>query len=240
MATVACWNRQKKGRLTSGLPKGGDDPRETIAPPDPVPKPLFKGLHNAFRRLARYPLALSGHHPRRIGGPWLCLDCKTAIAHDLTRLSAIGYRVYDNFPARRSTIDHIAVGPNGVFTIGTKARKAPEGGKAAPGTLMIYDGQIMASPIWVEAGPVDQAQRHAKWLSAWLRRGIGQVVDVYPLLTLPGWLTNRNEWGDVVLVRKTDYELLTARQGVQLSDDLTERIARQMERRCLEIPSTGR
>ncbi len=240
LAAAARWKRRKKGPSDHELPKEVDDSRGENAPPDPALKPLFKGLFDAFCHLARNPLALPDHHPRKIGGPWLCLDCKAAIGHDLTRLSTLGYRIYENFPARRSTIDHIVVGPNGVFAIETKGRKAPEGKKAAPGTLMIYDGRILASPIWVDAKSVDQAQRHARWLSAWLSNGIRQNVDVYPLLTVPGWLTNRNDWGDVLLVKKQDYELLTARRGVQLSDELIERIARQIEQRFLEIPSTGR
>jgi len=221
------------------LPRREALPRAPYDPSTAVLLPLIKGLGRAFRHLVLNPLWVVVVCPyRRINGPWLGLDCRTAIGHD-ARLSLHGYRVYDDFPAKRSTIDHIAVGPHGVFAIETRGRTAAEARKGASGVRMIYDGQTMPNPVWVEAASLDQAQRHARWLSRWLSSGIGQAVDVHPMLAFPGWLTNRGRWADVVLVNKRDYESLTTRQAKRLSEAVIERIDRELERRYRDVELAG-
>lgn len=240
LACMIYRKRWKRGHLAYALPRRQDRQHTPKVASTLILAPLLKGFYDAFKHLFRFPVAFATRPFQKAGGPWLCLDCKTAIGHDLARLALRGYRIYDNFPVRRSTVGHIAVGPNGVFTIETKGTKAPESKKRTSGALMVYDGRIMPSPVWVEAESMDQAQKHAKWLSGWLSSGVGQTVDVYPLLALPGWLTNRGGWGDVLLINKNDYELLTAREGTRLSPAVIERIDRQLGQRCRDTEVTGR
>lgn len=52
-----------------------------------------------------------------------------AAGEELNRLMFDGYHVYHDFPAVRFNIDHILVGPPGVFAVETKARSKGSRGK---------------------------------------------------------------------------------------------------------------
>jgi len=51
-----------------------------------------------------------------------------AVGQELNQLMRDGYLVYHDFPAGKFNIDHIVVGPPGVFAIETKARSKPTQG----------------------------------------------------------------------------------------------------------------
>lgn len=172
---------------------------------------------------------------------WVGLDCKMGVGQDLNALVLHGYGVYHNFPGEKLSIDHIAVGPNGVFSVAAERRAELKRGKGPGDTKVIYDGQHLRFPLWVETRCLDRARRQAQWLSRWLGSTVGEAVMVYPLLVLPGWLVNRRKWGDVVLVSEKDYEFLTTLCVRLLSDALIERISQQIEQRCRDVgPATLR
>ncbi|MBU1055794.1 MAG: NERD domain-containing protein [Proteobacteria bacterium] len=43
-------------------------------------------------------------------------------------LFKVGYKVYHDFPAEKFNIDHIIIGPAGVYAVETKARQKPTTG----------------------------------------------------------------------------------------------------------------
>ncbi len=198
------------------------------------------GFGRALRYLIRYLPAVATHPSTGVGEAWLGLNCKTSIRHYLDGLSLRGYRIYDDFPAQESTIDHIAVGPHGVFSIETGRPVVPPGEKGLSNITMIHDdGRTMPSRMSIEAASIDQARRRAGWLSGWLSGRLGQTVDVYPMIVLSGRLHNRNRRGDVILVNKKDYESLVAERTNELSDAAIERIDRQLESRYHNHAATG-
>ncbi|MGB6220694.1 nuclease-related domain-containing protein, partial [Haloferula sp.] len=100
------------------------------------------------------------------------------VASELNVLLSQGYRVYHDFlvdwhPGGEATnfnIDHIAVGPEGVFAIETKAVRKPM--HAAVGSREAYkvefDGECLIFPSWTDERMVNQAYSTAKVLSEWL------------------------------------------------------------------------
>jgi len=163
---------------------------------------------------------------------WVGLDCKMGVERELNALAIRGYWVYHNFPGEKLSIDHIAVGPNGVFSVAAERRAELKRGKGQGCTKVIYDGQHLRFPLWVETRCLDGARRQAHWLSRWLGSTVGAAVTVYALLVLPGWLVNRRKWGDVVLLSEKDYQFLTTLRVRPLTDTLVTQISHQLERRC--------
>ena len=166
---------------------------------------------------------------------WIGLDCTRGVGQDLNALRPRGYWVCHDFPGEKSSIDHIAVGPNGVFSLAAERRAEPERGKGPDHAKVIYDGQNLRFPLSVETRSLDRARRQAQQLSRWLGSTVGAEVTVYPLLVLPGWLVNRRKWGDVVLVSQRDYEFLTTLRVRLLSDSLINQIIHQLEQRFLVL-----
>lgn len=103
----------------------------------------------------------------------LGLECELAMGQELNLLMGAGYRVYHDFPADHFNIDHIAVGPNGVFAVETKGRAKPKNHEGSFDYVVAYDGERLQFPGWAEAKPLEQARRQADWLSDWLTSTLG-------------------------------------------------------------------
>ena len=169
----------------------------------------------------------------------LGLECEMAVGQELNNLMLDGYRVYHDFPAEKFNIDHIVVGPKGVFAIETKgrAKKAKKGGGAA--VTVHYDGTALNFPGWSERQPVEQAKAQADWLAQWLSSAVGERVLVRPVLAIPGWYLVKESHDNLLLFNgKNPGPLLNALDG-SLSPQLINRIAHQLEQRCRDIEPTS-
>jgi hypothetical protein len=166
----------------------------------------------------------------------LGLDCEMAVGQELNNLLSHGYRVYHDIPAEGFNIDHVAVGPNGVFAVETKGRSKRNRGRGAAGARVTFDGKALHFPGSVETKPLHQARRQARWLSKWLTDAVAESIPVHAVLALPGWYILRKEWTDVLLLNGRDYYALTTqRTGTPLSKALVQRIGFQLERLCRDV-----
>ncbi len=174
------------------------------------------------------------------------------VAEHLEPLKATGHRVFHDVPAgdppAGSTLapynlDHVVVGPAGVFAIETKTRRK---GRARVGFMaheIIYDGRALAYPWGEDQHGLDQARRQADWLAAFLQKQLGQPVPVRPLLVFPGWMIIRKSAGLVTVLNPRELppalELTRGRGtgfAVPALDPATiDLIARQLDARCRDI-----
>lgn len=166
----------------------------------------------------------------------LGLDCELAVGQELNQLMLNGCRVFHDFPADKFNIDHVFVGPKGVFAVETKGRaKSDKKGGTAEATV-IYDGESLNFPNGKETGYLDQAKRQAKWLSQWLSSAVGESVSVKPVLALPGWFIERKKPSDMLIFNgKNPDFILKWSNNVDLSETLVKRIAHQLEQRCRDV-----
>lgn len=166
----------------------------------------------------------------------LALDGEMATGEELNQLMLHGCRVFHDLLADRFNIDHVVVGPAGVFAVETKARsKAPRGG-GAQGATVTYDGNVLDFPGWQEREPLEQAKRQAEWLRRWLRSAVGEPVDVKPVLALPGWFVERKAPGDVIVINPRNATFLAEPRGRQeLAAQMIQRVAHQLEQRCRDV-----
>ena len=162
------------------------------------------------------------------------------VAEALEPLKAQGFRVFHDVPCGDAkapfNIDHIVVGPSGVFAIETKTRRK---GRARGGFAeheIIYDGQVLAYPWGEDRHGLDQAQRQARWLADWLARLLGQRPPVSPILTFPGWMIIRRGAGPVnVLNPKEILSAVLPRGAPALGSEQIDLIARQLDARCRDV-----
>jgi hypothetical protein len=156
-----------------------------------------------------------------------------ATAEALNGLLAQGYKVFHDLPAGEFNIDHVAVGPHGVFAIETKLRLR----RAIPtGTAhkVTFDGKKLIFPAGETEMPLIQARRQAQWLSEWLSKATGQPVKAIPCVSLPGWFINWTGQGDVVVVTPKAIEGSITRRprDVSLDPARIQQIAHQIDLRC--------
>jgi hypothetical protein len=124
----------------------------------------------------------------------LAYEAELAAARELEELRHLGYRVFHDVPAEEleSVLDHVVVGPGGVFAVAARGRASPRTRvDGADPWEVVYDGESLQFPGWRERIPLEQASVQAEWLQEWLTGALGERVPVQPVLVLPGWRVKR-------------------------------------------------
>jgi len=169
-------------------------------------------------------------------------ESELMVGQELNRLMRDGCHVFHDFPAEDFNIDHVVVGPGGVYAIETKGRAKTEKGNGDTEWHVIYDGHCLQFPSWQEKKPLDQAVRQADWLRRWLTSAVGETVDVSPGLALPGWWVDIKTSERKVFVFSGKNPFFLTRPfngGPHLSDQTIQRISHQLEQRCRDVEPLG-
>lgn len=141
----------------------------------------------------------------------LAFDGERYVAEKLGVLVADGYRVFHDFlftmkPGGAATdfnIDHILIGPTGVFAIETKTYRQPlrEGTGWENNHKVRISGEELIFPKGRRtAEPIRQARRAAEDLSKLLTGSSTKVIPVIPIVAMPGWFVENDGVGDVRVV----------------------------------------
>lgn len=89
------------------------------------------------------------------------------------------------------TIDHIVVGPKGVFVIQTLVTPAPAKAGRRSGDVVTYDGRGLRFPHGADHRSIRHADALAEQLSRRLSEQLGDPVAARAVLALPGWQLKR-------------------------------------------------
>jgi hypothetical protein len=112
------------------------------------------------------------------------IEGEKAVGQFLDRLREQGYQVFHDLIGEGFNVDHVLIGPAGVFTIETKTWSKPLRGDARIG----YDGNTLTVAGRVpDRDPLVQAKAQANWLRALLTESTGRRIEVQPVVVFPGW-----------------------------------------------------
>jgi hypothetical protein len=170
----------------------------------------------------------------------LGLEAETAVGEELNLLMKQGFSVFHDIPGDKAfNVDHVVVGPNGVFAIETKGRAklAGKGDKSAY-SIELRDERLHF-PDWVGREPLDQATRNADWLRKWLSSAVGEPISVKPVLVFPGWMVERKGKSDVAVISgKECLGYFPKAKVATLSPKQMQQIAHQLDARCRDVEPT--
>lgn len=111
-----------------------------------------------------------------------------AVGQYLERLHADGYQVFHDVQGLNFNLDHVLIGPAGVFTVETKTWTKPHAD-----AKVTFDGErLLVAGKAPERDPVVQARAQASWLRTQLRESTGKDFDVRPVIVFPGWFVEAN------------------------------------------------
>jgi len=114
----------------------------------------------------------------------LASEGEKAVGQYLEGLRANGYRVFHDIVGTGFNIDHVLIGPAGVFTIETKTWSKPRRGDAR----IVFDGrQLAVGDREADDRVVVQALAQARWLRDLLAESTGRRMPVRPVVLFPGW-----------------------------------------------------
>lgn len=114
----------------------------------------------------------------------LGLRGERTVGQALQALIARGYRVFHDLQQDGYNIDHVLIGPGGVFAIETKTISKPNDHDAK----ITHDGrQIFVDGHPLDRDPLTQAEASARRVRQILREQTGQDIPVKPVVLFPGW-----------------------------------------------------
>lgn len=166
----------------------------------------------------------------------LGMDAEMAVGEELNTLMREGFWVFHDVPGDGPfNVDHVLVGPRGVFAVETKGRAKRIRATHDGHKVVFRDGKL-EFPGWTETEPLAQARRNAAWLAKWLSSAVGETVQVQPVLAIAGWFIERKSRGDVgVISGKNPEGYFLKVQGFPLTDKQVQQIRHQLDQRCRDV-----
>jgi hypothetical protein len=110
-------------------------------------------------------------------------DGERAVAQYLEWFRTAGFFVFHDVPNDDSNIDHVLIGPRGMFTIETKTLSKPARGECK---VRVAGAQIYANGVPMSRDPLVQAKAQARWLSSFMAEAQFKAF-VQPVVVFPGW-----------------------------------------------------
>lgn len=129
----------------------------------------------------------AGYRLFRVWPRWhalrLARDGERHVGQSLEELRGRGYKIFHDIVGDGFKLDHVLIGPAGIFTVETKTHS-----KSSSGARIVFDGEtILEDGFTPDRDPVVQARAQASWLRELLVRSTGRKLDVRPVIVYPGW-----------------------------------------------------
>jgi hypothetical protein len=137
----------------------------------------------------------------------LGIEGEIAIAQELERLRSDNFKVFHDIPGDGFNIDHLLIGPPGLFVIETKTHSKKKKGE----NEITFDGsKIVINGHAPDRDPIAQVNAASRWIGELLERTANCKPPIRPVVLYPGWwvtqLTKRTDtW---VLEPKAFYKFL--------------------------------
>lgn len=163
----------------------------------------------------------------------LGFDGERFVGEELNRLVAKRFEVYHDVPFDGFNIDHVLVGPSGVYSVETKTRRKPIDEEGNGAYHVEFDGACLRWPNGTDTSSLDQAIRNAETVAKWLSGAVGEKLLVGAILTLPGWMVERKaaRKGVHVLNPKEIIKLVDGQPQI-LDENLIKRVCFQLDQKC--------
>jgi hypothetical protein len=162
------------------------------------------------------------------------------VGEALIPMVASGYRVFHDIPAEDGkfpfNVDHVVVGPNGLFAIETKTRRKGRAREGFEAHKVAYDGRQLIWPWAEDDFGLQNAVNRARWLSEWLNKMTGLGLSAKPVLALPGWYVVPKGLGPVIVTNHKQLVVAITRSADRvLSNEQIDLIARQLDLLCRDV-----
>ena len=116
-------------------------------------------------------------------------DGELAVGQYLERLRVNGYQVFHDIVGSGFNLDHVAIGPAGVFAIETKTLSKPASG---PAKVLVDGERILVNGRELDRDPLIQSKAQANWLRDLLAESTGRKFQIRSVIVFPGWYVEQD------------------------------------------------
>lgn len=141
-------------------------------------------------------------------------DGERVVSEFLDQLRKDGYEILHDVVGGDFNVDHVLIGPTGIFAIETKTRSKSGGAEET----VVYDGvDVIIHGRPVDPNPVIQAKANARWIRELLKNSTGKDFPVIPIVLFPGWFVERKtNLADALVLNPKNLESVLKSRGVVL------------------------
>lgn len=166
----------------------------------------------------------------------LGLRGEQAVAEALHETADAGYRIFHDLPEDQlGNIDHVVVGPRGVFVIETKARRRRGSRNGKPEHVVSYDGKGLEFPCGYDPETIPQAERQARWLTEFLSKRTAEPLAVEAVVAIPGWYVETKGNFPVKVMNAAYLARFLRGQSPKLAAAQVQRIVALLDDKCRDV-----
>ena len=161
-----------------------------------------------------------------------------AVAEKLAsrELAAAGYVAFHDVPGDgKWNIDHVVVGPGGVFVLETKARARRKATRDQEESLVLFDGRNLQFPWCDDRKAAGQAERNADWVRQFIADFAPKDILVQPVVVVPGWYVKALGNFPVKVMNATYLVGYVAEAKAQCTAEQLRPIIRRLDERCRDL-----
>jgi hypothetical protein len=141
-------------------------------------------------------------------------DGELIVAEFLEPLSKSGYSVLHDVVGGNFNVDHVLIGPTGVFVIETKTRSKSGG---AEETVQFDGTNIFIHGKAADPNPLIQAKANARWIRELLKTSTSKDFPVFPVVLFPGWYVEQKvKQNDALVLNPKNLESFLKNRSVVL------------------------
>lgn len=183
--------------------------------------------------------------PERVG-LLRAIEVQTRTGQSLNLLMRQKYWVFHDVHLGGHRINHLVIGPHGVFCVDTlwrrlRGRLTWRGLQPPPRAQAVFDGERLRFPGWDETDSFEEVELQAEWLGGWLPDRAGEReenVPTYAAIALPGWRVTSTHWKRLIVFNPSTPNMLIqgAPGGPRLDTTTTRALLEQLKRHCSNPP----
>jgi hypothetical protein len=152
-------------------------------------------------------------------------------------VTAAGYTVFHDVPGDGPwNIDHVIVGPSGIFVLETKTRSRRRPNREQADHEVLFDGQTLSFPWCDDRKAAKQVMRNADWIRRFVEGFGPTAIPVRPIIIVPGWYVKADGKYEVKAMNAKYFasNFLPTTQR-RFSPDELKPILRRLDERCRDL-----
>lgn len=174
------------------------------------------------------------------------IEAQTRSALSLNLLMRQKYWVFHDVHIGDHRLNHLVIGPRGVFCVDSlwrrrvRGRLGWTGRRPAPRPEAVFDGKALSFPGWEETGAIEHVETQAQWLGPWLAARVGEAIERIPThaaVSLPGWQVTCTHWKRLIVFNPSTPNMLVqgAPEGRRIDTTTTQALIKVLQEHHDEI-----